>query len=149
LRVPFDGKQSPVQRWHGDAAERLQRMQGADRCAMSFQNAQDPGALRTTGVQGSPAAQFRAADARQILSDGGNFVIRRSDENHLRRQNRPRYAGMGAPRADETNGFSCVGFFAGNDRAYLPSQFPETAPQRATHASGTYDGEAILHHVLA
>src|SRR6267154_2342941 len=78
LHIPFDGKQSSLQRWHGDAAERLQRMQGANRCAMSFQNAQDAGAPRTTSVQDSPAAQFRAADAREVLSDGGNFVIRRS-----------------------------------------------------------------------
>jgi hypothetical protein len=40
-------------------------------------------------VQDSPAAQFRAADPREVLSDGGNFVIGRSDENHSRRQNRP------------------------------------------------------------
>ncbi len=104
---------------------------------------------RAASVQHHFPAQFFGPNARKLLSNSRDFVIRRGNQNDRRRQDLPPHSSARLPRSDESNSTARTRLAARNDGADLPRQFAQTAPQRAPHAPGSDDSKAIFHPVVA
>ncbi len=148
-RISLDRKNLSLKRRYGDPAERLQRMHGPDRRAMFPRRVEHPRVQRAAGVQHHFPAQFFGTNARKLLSNSRDFVIRRGNQNDRRRQDLPLHSSARLPSSDESNGTARTRLAARNDGADLPSQFAQTASQRSPHAAGADDRKATFHRVIA
>src|SRR5580658_4200868 len=99
-------------------------------------------------MQDNFAAQLLCADAGQIFRNRRDSMVRRGDQNDLRREHLARQECVCMPGANKTHSFACARLASRHDGADLPSQLTQAASQRAAHPACTDDRKAPWHYML-
>ena len=143
--VAFDGEDLAFERRSADTIESLQRVHGCGESAERPHSLQSAGVAGAAGVENDFAAELLAADASELSGNFADSVVGDTQQDYFGGESMMSDARERPAGANKFGGFAGGGFGTRGDNEYTPAAFVQQAPERASYAPGTENGQGLQH----